>query len=205
MKIAITGGVGSGKSTVTRLLGATLEAEVVDVDELCRIEMMPGEEGYQQFKALHGERFILQDGTLDRKVLREALFSEPKLKDSLEQILHPLVRSRVELLHEQRSNKQDLTLVEVPLLFEVGWHVDFDVIVVVYSSREECLERVMQRDGVSRSSAIAIVENQMPLNEKVEMADFVVNNSSIFCSTFLQVNWLNNALTDVWATKATLE
>lgn len=197
MKIAITGGIGSGKSTVTKLLGTKLGTEIVDVDELCRVEMMVGEQGYQQFAELHEDRFFAQDGVLDRKLLREALFSEPELKRSVEQILHPLVRNRVESLHENNRRNNDFTLVEVPLLFEVGWHADFDVTVVVYSSREKCLQRVMQRDGVSLTSATAIVRTQMVLEDKVEKADFVINNSSIFSSTFLQVNWLSDTLCDI--------
>jgi dephospho-CoA kinase len=197
LKIAITGGLGSGKSTVSQLLAARLCCELVNTDELCRRLLFPGEEGYIQFIESFGKEFILPDGHLDRAELREAVFRDSAVKDRLESVLHPLVLDIV----KKKGESSRLLLVEVPLLFEVGWQDDFDMCVLVYVPEEKIFERVAERDGHSREIIRAILDNQMPLEEKLHYTSVVIDNSSTFVSTVLQVNHLGRLINLVRMTR----
>ncbi len=190
MNIAVTGGLGSGKSTASKILANFMAAEHVDTDQLCRMELLPGGQGYEDFRKIFGERFLNADGSLDRALLRQAVFSDSGTKAELENILHPLVRRHVADLYEKCKLSEKALVVEVPLLFEVGWQQDFDVSVVVYVPEELCLARVRSRDGLSPEDIRRVFSQQLPISLKLQYADFVVDNSGILASTFLQLAWI---------------
>jgi len=190
VKIAVTGGLGSGKSTVSNLLAAVLCCELVNTDEICRQQLLPKEKGYAELLECFGREFVATDGTLDRPKLRKAVFSDSSVKDRLESILHPLVRDIV----RQKAKSTDCLLVEVPLLYEVGWQDDFDICVLVYVPEAVVYERVARRDGHSRSIIRSILENQMPLDEKLSRTSFIIDNSGTFVSTVSQVSHLKRVI-----------
>lgn len=192
MIVAVTGGLGSGKSTASRILARVLAAEHVDTDQLCRLEMRPGRQGHAEFRRVFGGRFLIADGSIDRLLLRQAVFDDKLIKAQLENILHPLVRHHVLELYRQRQG-QDL-VVEVPLLFEVGWQQDFDVTVAVYVHDELALARVRLRDGLPVEDLLRVFAQQLPNSRKVQLADFGVDNSGTFASTFSQLSWLGKKL-----------
>ncbi len=190
MKIAVTGGLGSGKSTVSKLLAAGLCCELVNTDELCRQQLLPEETGYAKLLESFGREFLTTDGALDRSKLRKAVFSDNSVKYRLESILHPLVRDIV----RKKATSTDCLLVEVPLLYEVGWQDDFDISVLVYVPEAVVYERVARRDGHSREIIRSILDNQIPLDEKLPQASFIIDNSGTFVSTVLQVSYLTRAI-----------
>lgn len=194
MKIGVTGGLGTGKSTVSKLLAATLQAEYIDTDQLCRLQLEPGAQGYEQFVALYGDRFLGKDRRIDRTLLKEAVFDNGEIRESLEGILHPLVRHFVATRCSSLNKKDRFLVVEVPLLYEVGWLDDFDLCVVVYVPEEICVKRVRARDKMMDEEIRKILMSQLPIDRKCEYGDAVIDNSGTFVSTVHQVGWLSKKI-----------
>lgn len=190
MNIAITGSVGSGKSGVAAILAGTLHIDSVDTDMLCRQLLLPGQPGWNDLKERWGERFFGTDGNLDRIRLREAVFAEPEVREGLENILHPRVREAVTTCRRIAAENRRHLLVEVPLLFETGWNLDFDYIVAVYAPVALCIARTIRRDNVPPHQAESIISLQLSAEEKALRADSVVDNSGIWAATVLQVSRL---------------
>jgi len=185
--IGVTGGMGAGKSIAAGLLGKLLEYDVLDADILCRNLLQPHMPGWQGVQEKWGARFFDLTGKIDRPALRKALFADPVVRQGVERILHPLVRQEIMRRAAEKRLRLSGLVVEVPLLFEVGWQDDFDWIVVVYAGPECCVERIVRRDRVSLEAGRAAVNTQMPLEEKVLRADSVIENSGPLTLTILQI------------------
>ena len=194
MTIAVTGGYGSGKSSVSRLLARYLDAKLTNADSLCRALLEPEQEGFRQLQNVFGERFIAQDGSLDRNHLRKATFNDLAIKETLENILHPLVRNSIRHQARTCSLQHWPLVVEVPLLFEVGWQDDFDVSVLVRVDRQTCVQRAVKRDCIVAEEAERVIELQLPMSCKVPLADYIIDNSDTFVSTAQQAAWLSTLL-----------
>lgn len=195
MKVAITGGLGTGKSTVAKILASTLETTLIDTDQLCRLQMLPGTEGYEEFRRVFGQKYLQDNGTVDRVLLRRAVFEDNALREELESILHPIVRRQVAILCKAGSAESIVSVVEVPLLYEVGWQNEFDVCIVVYVPEDICVQRVKLRDTMTAEEIMLIIHSQIPINKKLDYADFIVDNSGIFVGTVQQTYWLAKMLT----------
>lgn len=177
--VALTGAVGSGKSTVARLF-AEFGATIIDADELARTAVCSGSAGLQEVVATFGEEILLPNGELDRRKLGAAVFGDSELRRKLEAILHP----RIRLLFDERLALVDalpetapLVVYVIPLLFETGWkHERLGAVVTVSASREACLERIQARDGLSAIEAGQRFDAQLPLEQKEAQSDFVIRN-----------------------------
>jgi len=185
--IGVTGGMGAGKGIAAGFLGKLLEYDVLDADILCRNLLQPHMPGWQGVQEKWGARFFDLTGKIDRPALRKALFTDPVVRQGVERILHPLVRQEIMRRVAEKRLRLSGLVVEVPLLFEVGWQDDFDWIVVVYAGPECCVERIVRRDRVSLEAGRAAVNTQMPLEEKVLRADSVIENSGPLALTILQI------------------
>ncbi|MCP4340376.1 MAG: dephospho-CoA kinase [Desulfobulbaceae bacterium] len=192
--VAVTGGLGTGKSTVSKILAATLHTELIDTDQLCRLQMIPGAEGFKEFSRVFGKSFIQDDGTIDRLLLRKAVFDDETLREKLENILHPIVQRQVVARGKVSLTRGEILVVEVPLLYEVGWQDWFDVCVVVYVPEKHIVQRVMARDGLPAEQIKLILEAQMSIQKKLDKAHFIVDNSDTLVSTVLQIAWLTKKL-----------
>jgi len=186
MKIAVTGGLGSGKSTVSKILASYLQCELLDTDQLCRQQLQPGHEGLARLKECFGNSFVCSDGTLDRQKLRIVTFENLKVKSELEDILHPIVREIVAARFSEKELRGEHLIVEVPLLYEVQWQNDFDECVVVYTPESVVYERVALRSGLPFFEIRSILDVQMPIEEKRKYTRFIIDNSGTFVSTMLQ-------------------
>lgn len=187
MNIAITGNIGSGKSRVAALLVELAEAEHRDTDDICRKLLEHGQPGYNEVVSKWGQRFLDEGGEIDRAELRRTIFNETEIRRQLEAILHPLVREYLQSLFEQCTREGKMLVVEVPLLFETGWHNDFDYCVTVTAPLEEVVERVVKRDGVPADQIRKILAAQMDIAEKVKLSDWVIDNSGSFVKMHTQV------------------
>lgn len=187
MNIALTGGIGSGKSCVAGILGNALMVPVVSTDAICRNLLQPGALAWQAVRQKWQERFLCADGAINRPLLREAVFKDSDLRQALENILHPLVRSEVKMYMSAAEKTGEGLVVEVPLLFEVGWQADFDCTIAVYAPQAICLQRITRRDAVDIEQARGILAAQMDPDLKAAKADFVINNSGLWVQTAQQV------------------
>ncbi len=187
MKIAVTGGIATGKSTVSRLLGRCLGAEILDADRICRDLLMRGQSGWREVRRVWGERFMDADGEIDRALLRRSVFADKDVRLELERILHPLARAEIAASAQRNERPGRHLLIEVPLLFEVGWREDFAWVVAVFATEKRCLQRVVDRDNVTLHDAGRILAVQMPSSCKALLADSVIDNSGYFAYTCLQV------------------
>ena len=196
--VAVTGGMGSGKSSVVAYLCEISGARSLNADTLCRQLLEPGAAGWLAVCNAFGERFLLADQSINRPLLRTVLFDEPQFRQNLNALLHPLVRNeiadRIEKEGGAFSEAQARFVVEVPLLYEAHWERDFPQVVVVYADTEACRRRIMLRDQISEAEAEKAMAAQMSLAHKALLADHVIDNSGSWPDTCLQIAHLQNML-----------
>lgn len=173
--VGLTGGIGSGKSTVARLL-AERGAVVVDADALAREAVAAGTPGLDAVVARFGPAVLDADGTLDRAELAARVFADPVERAALEAIVHPVVRSGIAEILAAHADTDDVVVLDSPLLIETGAHADCDVLVVVTAPEDARVERAVVR-GLEASDVRARIAAQMPLEDKVALADIVVDNA----------------------------
>ena len=187
LKIAITGGAGSGKSTVARMF-KDLGAAVIDADEVARAVVAQGQPAWEEIKRTFGPEFFKEDGTLHRDKMAARVFSDPKARERLNKIIHPrVIGEMARRLRDLESRGADLVLVEVPLLFEVGLPSAYDRVIVVYVGPEEQRQRLRNRDRRGEAEITGILEAQWPLKDKRAQADYVVDNGGGLEDTSRQV------------------
>jgi dephospho-CoA kinase len=170
--IALTGGIGCGKSLVAQYF-AELGALVIDADQLARTAIERGSDGFDEVVALFGDS-ILKDGNIDRRALGEIVFKDPKAKAALEGIIHPIVRREFE--EAVASLKGDDVLVyEIPLLFESKSHERFDLVITVEAELENRVARLRDR-GMHISEIEGRIAAQATREQRIEIADFLIEN-----------------------------
>ena len=189
--LGVTGGIASGKSVVARMLEEK-GAPIIDFDVLAREVVEPEKPAWKQIVAYFGEEVLQEDRTLDRKKLSGIVFSDLEKKKKLESFTHPQIGfAFVQRLGEITERDPDAVVqVVVPLLLEVNMQHLFHKILVVYAPRRVQIERLMQRDGISRQEAETIVASQLPIDEKPGHADFVIHNEGDLERTKEQVDKL---------------
>jgi dephospho-CoA kinase len=188
LKVGLTGGIASGKSTVSRIF-ASFGAKVLDADEVAREVLLPGQPAWTKLRRAFGQEFFHSDGTVKRKQMRKLVFADPEKRSQLNAIVHPEVMKEINRRSEILSSsvQTGVLLVDVPLLLEVGVANRFDKVVVVYVSKSVQINRLQQRDGISEEEAKQALKAQMALSKKVEQADYVIDNSGTLEETQAQV------------------
>ncbi|MGE4559299.1 MAG: dephospho-CoA kinase [Desulfobulbus sp.] len=190
--LGITGGIGSGKSCVSRLLASYCLVPLIDVDQCCRTLLDVGQPGWTALTENFGQTFLLPDRNIDRVALRERLFADAAFRRRVDGLLHPLA---AEAMHQEVTRMgASLVFVEIPLLYEAGWQDKVDAVLVVYARRGRQCCRIMRRDGVSRKKAAQAIAAQMDLGAKAELADYRVDNSGSWSRTRVEVIRLGDAL-----------
>lgn len=184
----LTGGIGSGKSTVARhWRGRGLP--VIDADELARDAVAPGSDGLREIAAAFGPDVLHGDGSLDRARLAQLVFGSPSELTRLEAITHPRVRALArERVRALEDSGEPLACYEVPLLYEVGLEREYAPVVVVSVPEALQLERAVARDVTSAERIQRRMAAQLPLAEKVQRADFVIDNSGSLTHTAEQAD-----------------
>lgn len=173
--VAITGGIGSGKTTVANQF-ATLGIEVVDADLIAREVVEPGTPALAAIASHFGPGILDEQGRLDRRALREWIFSDPAAKSWLNALLHPIIRS--EMLRQCAAANSPYCLLVVPLLVENRLTELADRVLVIDVDEATQIERTCRRDGVSLEQAQAILASQASRSERLAMADDVLDNQS---------------------------
>jgi dephospho-CoA kinase len=187
MVIGLTGGIASGKSTVAGMF-ADLGAVIIDADKIARDVVDPGQEGLHSIVQHFGEEVLDQEGRLDRKKMGELVFSNEEARKTLNSLLHPLIRSRMEqekqkalLLHPP------LVILDIPLLYESNWQKRLEKVIVVYVPEPLQVQRLMNRNCLTLEEATQRIKAQMPIEEKKQRADFLIDNSGTTEKTKEQV------------------
>lgn len=180
IRIGLTGGIASGKSTVAGLL-AGYGVLIVDADAISRQTTGAGGSAMGQIKQEFGSTFITAQGSLDRERMRELIFSQPQARLRLEAIVHPLVTQETRLQTQQALAQGVACLVyDVPLLVESGrWRSQLDKILVIDCETEVQIERSHQRSGLDRSAVEKILSSQAPRITRLGAADMVISNSRL--------------------------
>ena len=187
LKIAITGGAGTGKSTVARMF-KELGAEVLDADQIAREAVAVGSPAWQELRRLYGEDFFNQNGELNRSKLSQLVFADPEARRRLDGLIHPRVEAEVKARAAELARRgAALVLVEVPLLYETGREAAFDRVIVVAASEADQIRRLRGRDGRGEAEIRGILAAQWPLADKVARADYVVDTGGARRHTQRQV------------------
>ncbi len=191
---ALTGNFGMGKSYVLSLF-RELGAVTIESDRI--VGMLLREEGViSKVKDLLGNGVATADGELDKKAIAGRIFHDRQLKEKLEALLHPLVFEKVEDFIRKIKKRDSVVIVEVPLLFEGNYQGRFIKTITVHTSEETALER-LDRSGVPRSEALARIRTQLPISEKMRMADYLIDNGGTMDETRRQVEDIYASLLDV--------
>ena len=175
LRVGLTGGVASGKSTVSEQL-SQLGAVVVDADLLAREVVAPGTDGLAEVVAAFGTDILHESGELDRQALGALVFVDEEKRRVLESIIHPRVRAASAAL-EAAAPPDAIVVHDIPLLVETGQAASFDVVLVVDAPRDEQVRRMVQHRNMSREDALARMAAQATREERLAVADVVIDNS----------------------------
>ncbi|MFT5755918.1 MAG: dephospho-CoA kinase [Alteromonadaceae bacterium] len=173
--VGLTGGIGSGKTTVAKLF-EQLHIDIVDADIVAREVVVPGQPALQKIIQHFGDQIVTECGQLNRTLLRTLIFSDPKKKEWLNKLLHPLIRES--LLTQIAATQSPYCLLVAPLLIENNLHHIVDRVLVIDVSEETQVLRVIQRDPSNAQEIKRIIANQIPRKQRVSAADDVISNES---------------------------
>lgn len=185
LKIALTGNIASGKSLVEKQF-QSLGIDIIDADKIAH-EVLG--EKIQILQKFFGEDIIKQ-GQISREKLAQIVFSDPKKKQKLEQIIHPEVKKRIAEFFECK----DIAIASIALLFEVGWESDFDCVIMVIAKDNTRMKRLMERNDFTKEQAKIRLKAQSSQGEKIKKADFIIDNNGSKEETFEQVKKIYDIL-----------
>lgn len=187
--IGLTGGIGSGKTTVANLFADNYGIDIIDADIVAREVVEPNTVGLNAIIEKLGADILLEDGTLNRAKLREAIFSQPELKQWLNELLHPLIREK--MLHDINLSKSPYCLLVVPLMVENNLQTLTNRLLVVDVDEQTQIERTQQRDNVSIEQIKNILASQATRQQRLDAADDVITNFSDSPALTLQIAQLH--------------
>ncbi len=195
LKIGLTGGIGSGKTTAAKRFAA-LGARVYHADEVSRHALDPCSDCYDRVIATFGMEIVRNDGTIDRRRLGEIVFVDESKRRALNDIIHPYVINELFSSAERdlANDRSGIAVFEVPLLFESGMDAQMDANIVVTCDDEARIQRVMERDQLPREQVLSRIRAQMPEEEKRKRADYILENNGTYESLLHQVDALYAAL-----------
>ncbi len=200
LRVALSGGIASGKTTVSNTF-KELGVPVVDADVLSRKVVEPGTEGLLAVVDRFGQSILQSDGSLDRKKLRQIVFSDPAARTDLENIIHPRVRELTQqFLNQQKANGCVYCMVVIPLLIETNQQKNYDHIVMVDVEKQTQLERLMERDNSSLKQAENILKSQASRKQRLAIADDVISNTGSIDETKAKVKVLHKKLANLATT-----
>ncbi len=189
--IGLTGGIGSGKSTVSRFL-AELGATIIDADRIGHEVFKPDTEAWHEVVAAFGQQIMATNGTIDRKKLGTRVFSNRDARARLNQIMHPRISEIIKAqLEKYRKQAVSVVVLEAPLLVEAGWTSLVDEVWVTTASENTILKRLRERAGLSEAESRARIRSQLPREEKIKRAKVVID-------TDCDLNELKAKVRELW-------
>lgn len=197
--LGVTGGIASGKTTVANML-RELGAPIIDFDLIARLVVEPGKPAWKEIVEYFGKQVLKKDNSLDRKKVSKIVFRDMEKRKKLEGFTHPRIHEEFVKQVDEIAKKDPNAIIQVaiPLLIELNLQYMFHKTLVVYIPQEKQIERLIERDGISEDEAKNILKAQLPIDEKVGYADFVINNEKSLEETKRQVE-------DLWQTLKRLQ
>jgi len=188
MLLAVTGGIATGKSTISRILGE-LGAPLIDFDLLARQVVEPGKTAWKEIVDYFGKGVVKDDGRIDRKRLSEIVFQDVEKRKKLEGMTHPRIFEEFDRQVKEIASSDPDAIIQagIPLLIELNLQHQFDKVLLVYAPQQTQIDRLMKRDRISREAAKNILKAQMPIDEKLRLSDFVIHNEGSLEETRKQV------------------
>jgi len=182
--VGLTGGVASGKTVVSQILREE-GAYLIDADQIARDMVQPHTPTWNELIKVFGKEILQEDGSIHRKRLAAKVFSDPEQRNLLNQIFHTRIKAEMkkEVKEIGQKDPDAIVVIDAALLIELGDHREMDKVIVVTSTEEQQIERLKKRDGVDQEEAQRIFSSQMPLEEKLKVADFVIRNEGSFEET----------------------
>jgi dephospho-CoA kinase len=190
--VGLTGGIGSGKTTVTEYL-ISRGVHVLDADRIAREIVLPGSDMLIELSSVFGKDILQEDGSLDRKKLGGIVFSDAEKKKTLDRLMHTRI---LELIHErifqfrEEQEHAKVIFIDAPLLFETGLDKSADEIWVIDADDETRIRRIMARDGLAREEILKRIESQMTREEKNSRADVILDNTGDQEALYRQIDEL---------------
>ena len=196
--LGVTGGIASGKTTVANMLNH-LGAPIIDFDMIARQVVEPGKQAWKEIVDYFGKQVLQEDDTLDRKRLSDIVFRDFEKRKKLESFTHPRIGEEFLKQVEELTGKDPDAIIQVvvPLLIELNLQFQFHKLLMVYIPEEQQVERLAERDGISKEEAANILKAQLPIDEKVGYADFVIHNEKSLEDTRRQVEELWETLKEI--------
>jgi dephospho-CoA kinase len=182
--VALTGNYGMGKSTVLSMF-RKLGAATVDTDEIVE-SLLTEKEVLLKVRKLLGNKVYDKNGNLSKKKIAEIVFKNASLRHSLEDILHPLVFKRIKTFTDKINNTEKILIIAVPLVYERGYEDRFDRTIVVYTGEEVAITR-LKKNGIPKKDTLLRLKAQLPIEEKIMRADFLINNDGSLKETVTRV------------------
>jgi len=175
--VGLTGGVASGKTAISQVLKGE-GAYIIDADQIARELVQPNRPAWNELIRAFGKEILQEDGSIHRKKLADKVFADPKKRKLLNQILHPRIKEEMDRRTKEIGQKdpEAIVVIDAPLIVELGDQRDLDKLIVVASTQTQQIERLKERDGISPEEALRILSSQMPVEEKVKLADYVIRN-----------------------------
>ena len=192
LPVALTGGIATGKSTVAEFF-REMGAIIIDFDLLARNVVEPGRQSWRLITDFFGNNILNPDSSINRKKLSAVVFNDPLKREKLESFTHPFIWDEFILQVEKSAFKDTMAIIiaAVPLLIEGDMQGVFSKTIIVYSSPENQIRRLMARDGIDRQMAHKILQAQMPIDDKIRYGDYIVNNDGAIKDT-------RKAVHDLW-------
>lgn len=187
--IGITGGIGSGKSTVSKYVEHK-GFKIIDADKIARKLLDIGEDAYTKTVEFFGDDILNPDKSIDRKKLGNIVFSSKEKRKILNKITHGEVEKKILREIKESEEKEKIVFLDVPLLFEVGMDKLCDKVWLIVADEEVKIQRLLKRDKITRREIVEKFKSQMPDKEKKERADFVIDNSKKEEALYLQIDKL---------------
>ncbi len=186
--VGLTGGISTGKSTVTQMF-QSIDIPVIETDKISKEMLKKGTEGYEEVVTTFSRSVLLTNDEINRKKLAQIVFSNPQRRKKLNDIVHPRVKSVVKTeIQKHKELGSKMIVLDVPLLFETDFIDLVDKTIVVYTTYKKQKERLMERERIDKDYAELKISAQMPLNRKVDLADYVIDNSDSILATRKEFN-----------------
>ena len=185
LRVGLTGGIASGKSVVSKKL-LDLGAYVIDADKISRVVMQPETGCWKKIVSAFGKGILSNDSSIDRKKLASIVYEYPAKRKTLNNIVHPAINKKIdqELEKIAADSLDALVIIEAALLVETGAYKEYDKLIVVHSPVELQIERMIQRDGMTREEALKRIDAQWPINKKIAVADYIIENKGSLAALY---------------------